>query len=244
VTDDAIAAPPKVGPAPVPAAYASAVKAKLERDRKSYSAFRAIDQQQHDLAHEQRVTEAVATAEDEVRLWHLDLEELEPEAAEALAGFRAAEDRARVAREFARQQLEAYELIKGKGSPAEETEALIRADTADQVAINAAKVMEGKQAELAAADQSLAESREGLAAAERELDRVKKAAGIPAGAAPISDVTIRANAAYMQADEIWDTLSNADKQRVRNLAEPRGMLSDREFWAMTRQVLAIGGSAA
>jgi hypothetical protein len=239
-----IPAPPAYSPAALPAAYAAAAKAKVKRDCESYSAFRKVDQAEHDKAHEQRVTAAVAAAEEDVRLWRLDIEELEPEAAEALAGFRAAEDRARTSREFARQQLAAYELIKGKGSPAEETEALIRADTADQVAIDAAKVMEGKQAELAAADQSLAESREGLAAAERELDKVKKAAGIPAGAAPISDVTIRANAAYMQADEIWDTLSNADKQRVRNLAEPRGMLSDREFWAMTRQVLAIGGSAA
>lgn len=54
------------GPAAVPAAWAQAAKAKLERDRKSYAAFRAVDQQQHDRVHEQRVTSAAAVAEDEV----------------------------------------------------------------------------------------------------------------------------------------------------------------------------------
>jgi hypothetical protein len=238
-----IPAPPAYSPAALPAAYAAAAKAKVKRDCESYSAFRKVDQAEHDKAHEQRVTAAVAAAEEDVRLWRLDIEELEPEAAEALAGFRAAEDRARTSREFARQQLAAYELIKGKGSPAEETEALIRADTADQVAIDAAKVMEGKQAELAATDQSLAESREGLATAERQPDKARKAAEIPAGAAPISDVTIRANASWMQADEVWDSLSRSDRHRVQRLAQPRDLMSHQEFQAMLREISAVGSHA-
>ena len=104
--------------------------------------------------------------------------------------------------------------------------------------------MEQKQAELTVADQSLAEAREGLAGAERELDRLRKAAEIPAGTAPISDVTVRCNGSYMQSDEVWDTLSLQDKQRVQRLAEPRDIMSAREFWAMTRQAFAIGGSTA
>jgi hypothetical protein len=186
-----IAPAPVAAPAALPSAYAAAAKAKLKRDRESYAAFRAVDQQQHDRAHRQRVTDAVAAAEDDLRLWREDLETLEPEAAEALAGFRAAEDRARETREHARQQLAEYERVKGKGSAKEETDALILADTADTVAADAERVMEGKQAELTAADGLLAEAREGLATAERHLDKIRAAAEIPAGTAPISDVTIR-----------------------------------------------------
>jgi hypothetical protein len=182
------------GQVPVPPAYTAAVKAKLERDRKSYAAFRQADQQQHDRAHEQRVTAAVAMAEDEVRLWRLDIEDAEPEAAKALTAFRVAEDRARETREYARRQRAAYERIKGKCTAQEETDALILADSSDSVAADAGEVMGQLQAELTTADQVLAEAREGLAAAERELDRARKAAGIPAGPAPISDATIRANA--------------------------------------------------
>jgi hypothetical protein len=240
-----IAAPLKAGPVPVPAAYAAAAKAKLKRDRESFAAFRAIDQQEHDKAHRQRVTSTVAAAEEDLRLWHADIEELEPDAAAALAAFRAAEDRAREAREYARQQLGAYELGKGKSSPAEETEALIRADTADQVASDAAKVMEGRQAELLEADRSLAKAaREGLAGAERQLDKARKAAEIPAGTAPISNVTIRANSAFMQADEIWNALGRDVRFRVQRAGEPRDLMSTQEWQAMMRETAEIGGHVA
>jgi hypothetical protein len=233
-----------VGPVAVPAAYAAAAKAKAKRDRESYAAFRTIDQAEHDKAHERRVTSAVAVAEDEVRLWRLDAEDAEPVAAEALATFRAAEDRSREACEFARQQRVAYERVKGKGSAQEETDALVLADTADTVAFDAAKVMEEKQVELAGADRALAEAREGLAEAERQLVKARKAAEVPAGTAPISDTTIRACADYMQGDEVWDTLSRADKQRVQRLAEPRDIMSAQEWQAMMREVLEVGGGAA
>ena len=57
-------------------------------------------------------------------------------------------------------------------------------------------------------------------------------------------MTIGACAGHMQADEVWNALSSADKQRVRMAAEPRGMMSDQEFRAMMREALAIGGSGA
>ena len=65
-----------------------------------------------------------------------------------------------------------------------------------------------------------------------------------AGTAALSDVTIRANAAYMQSDEVWDTLSRQDKQRVQRLAEPRDIMSVQEWQAMMREVLEVGGGAA
>ena len=126
----------------------------------------------------------MAAAEEEVRLWRPRLAEREPEAAEALAGFRAAEDRARGAREYARQQLRPTRFVRGKGSAEEETEARIRADAADETAVNAAKVMEEKQAGLTGADQLLAEAREGLAVAERQLEKAGEAGGGPRGAGP------------------------------------------------------------
>jgi hypothetical protein len=230
-------------PVAVPAAFEAAAKAKLAADRKAYAAFRAVDQQQHDRAHEQRVTSAVAVAEDEVRLWRLDIEAAEPEAAEALAGFRATEDRARDAREWVRLKRAEYERVKRKVTAQEETDALIVADTADTVAFDAVRVMEEAQAERAAADLALTEAREGLAEAERELDRAGKAARVPAGAAPISDVTIRVNASHMQSDEVWDSLSKADKQRVQHMGEPRDLMSAQEFAAMWNAITS-GGSAA
>jgi len=57
-------------------------------------------------------------------------------------------------------------------------------------------------------------------------------------------VTIAACAAWMQGDEVWDTLSAADKQRVRRAATPRDMMSDQEFGAMIRRGYEAGGGAA
>lgn len=228
-----------------PAAYAAAMKAKLKRDRESFAAFRKVDQEQHDRAHEHRVTSAVAAAEDDLRLWREDVEMLEPEAAEALAVFRAAEDRAREAAEFARQQRAAYDLAKGRAPAAEETDLLIHADSADTVAAGAAEVMESRQAELSVADAALAEAREGLATAERHLDQVRAAVeGSTAGEAPLSDVTIRACAGYLQTDEVWNTLSRDVRFRLHYLAEPRAVMSDPEWHANVREALdAIGGGA-
>jgi hypothetical protein len=66
---------------------------------------------------------------------------------------------------------------------------------------------------------------------------------VPAGPAPISDATIRACAAYMQSDEVWDTLERADRSRVQRLVRPRDLMGDEEFRAMMRQVLTIAGAA-
>jgi hypothetical protein len=228
-----------------PPAYAAAAKAKLERDRKSFEAFRAVDQAEHDRDHERQVSKAVAAAEDDLRLWHQDVEELEPVAEAALAAFRAAEDRHRLAAEDARLDRVAYENAKGKVSPKEERDLLICADTADSVAADAAEVMAARQAELAEADADLAEAREGLAAAGPELERVRRVAQIPAGPAPITDTTIRANASYLQADEVWATLDRDARFRLHYLAEPRGVLTDQEFRTQMREVLtaANGGGA-
>ena len=238
-----LAIEPVAGLAAVPPAYGKATAAKLKRDRQSYAEFRAIDQQEHERFHRQRVTAAVAAAQDDLRLWQEDITTLEPEAAQALVVFRAAEDRGREAVKFAAQKRAEYERIRGKTSPEEECEAAIRADTADNVAAEAAEVTEQKRAELDAADRDLAEAREGLAAAERALDRARKAAEVPAGAARVSDVTIAACAAWMQAAEVWDTLTAVDRQRVRRAGQPRDMMSDQEFRAMLRQGFAAGGAS-
>jgi hypothetical protein len=104
--------------------------------------------------------------------------------------------------------------------------------------------MDDRRAELAAADQALAEAREGLAEAERQLDKARKAEAIPAGPAALSDTTIRANTSHMQLDEVWSTLSKADQWRVQHAGEPRDLMSAQEWHAMAREALAIGGYTA
>ena len=138
----------------------------------------------------------------------------------------------------------AYENAKGKISPKEERDLLICADTADSVAADAAEVMAARQAELAEADASLAEAREGLAAAEPELERARKVALVPAGPARISDTTIRANASYLQADEVWATLDRDVRFRLHYLAEPRGVLTDQEWREQMHALTAANGGGA
>jgi hypothetical protein len=224
--------PEAAAPPAVPPAWAKAAAAKAKRDRQSYAEFRAADQQQHERAYNDRVTAVAARAENELRLWREDVATLEPAAAEALAAFRAAEGRARDAVKFAAGRRAEYERIRGKGSPEEEAGAAVHADAADNVASDAAKVVEEKRAVMDVADQDLAEAREGRAEAERVLEQARKAAGVPAGTAPVSDVTVRACAAYMQADVVWNTLSDADRQRVRMAARPRDVMSNEEALAM------------
>jgi hypothetical protein len=112
---------------------------------------------------------AVAAAEDEVGLWREDVETLGPEAGEALAAFRAAEDRARDARDYALQQGAEAERIKDSGSAREVTDARVRADTADGVAADREADAVRAKAELDGFDKDLREAREGLEGAERSL---------------------------------------------------------------------------
>jgi hypothetical protein len=48
----------------------------------------------------------------------------------------------------------------------------------------------------------------------------------------------------MQLDEVWDTLSERDKLRVRQAGQPRDMMSDEQFRAMVREVLGRRGATA
>jgi hypothetical protein len=239
-----LAIEPKAGPAAVPAAYAKAAAAKLKRDRQSYEEFRRLDQQEFERWRSQQLTAAVTAAEKDLREWQEDITVLEPEAAEALATFRGAEDRHRDAVKAAAGKRTDYERIRGKGTVGEEADAAVRADAADNVAADAAEVVEQKRAELADVDQNLAETRQGLAEAERTLDKARKAAQVPAGTAAISNATISANAAWMMSDEVWDTLTVTDKRRVQRAAQPRDIMTTQEFWAMMRQASATGGGAA
>lgn len=235
------AASPAAAPAVLPAAYAAAAKAKLERDRKSYRAFREVDQREYEQALGQRAARAVADAEENTRLFAEDVGVLGPEAAAALQACRGAQDRAREAREYARQCRAEHERVRGKGTAAEETEALVRADAAEETAYQAEQAAAGAEAELRTADEELAEAREGLSGAEQMLDRVRQQAVVTAGTAPISDVTMKACAAFMQGDEIWDQLTEKDRFRARQAGQPRDMISEAE-WQMTLRQMLGGGA--
>jgi hypothetical protein len=238
-----------LGRAGHPPAYAAAAKAKLDRDRKSFESFRQVDQAEHERAHQLRTAAALKTAQDEVRLWGEDVAELEPDAVSALAAFRLAEDQAREAAEYARAQRVAYERFRDERRPGEwsaegEVRLMILADSADSTSADAEEKRVQRLAELDQADKALAEARDGLATAERQLEAARKAAARPAGQAPISDATIRSNAAYLQRNEIWDSLDRTDKARVQHLAAARNLMSDQEWHAMMREVLTTAGGMA
>jgi hypothetical protein len=238
-----LAIEPKAAPPAVPAAYAKAAAAKAKRDRQSYAEFRALDQEEFERARGRWLAAAVAAAERELRLWREDIPVYEPAAAEALAAFRAAEDRHRKAVKAAAGKRAEYERIRGEATPEEEADAAVRADAADNVATDAAEVAEQKRAGLGDADRNLAGAREGLAEAERTLDKARKAAAVPAGVAPVSDVTISACAAWMQSDEVWDTLAEADRHKVRRAVHPRDMMTLEEMRALFRQGTGTGSAS-
>ncbi len=72
----------------------------------------------------------------------------------------------------------------------------------------------------------------------------RKAAQVPAGAAPVSDVTVRFNAAYMQTDEVWNQLTDRDRFRVRQAGEPRDMMSEEQYREMIRPIFGRDGAPA
>jgi hypothetical protein len=104
---------------------------------------------------------------------------LEPAAVQALADSRAAEDRARDAREYARAQPENYGKIGGARTAEQVTEALIRADSADQVAADAEEAADKARRVSRDADDTIAELRDDLAEAERDLAAARKNAETP-----------------------------------------------------------------
>lgn len=230
----------RAAPAPVPAAYAAAAKAKLDRDRKSYLAFRAVDQQEHERGWKRHHDGAVARAEQSVNLYGLNTETLETETAAAREASRAAEDRARDAREYARTREAEAERLRDTGSAEEATDAQMRADTADGIAAEREADATRAREVLEGLERDLAEARAALETAERELRAARKAAGTPAGTAPISDATVQACAAFMQTGEIWGQLARNDRFRVHQAGQPRDLMSNEEWWAMVR---GPGGSA-
>lgn len=133
----------------------------LERDRRSYEAFRKVDQAGFERTWRERTAAAVARAADEVRMFGEDIEVLEPEVAEALAAARRAEDRAPDAWEDARQLRAELERVRGKLEPREETQASIPADAADETAHHAGQEAEAAARQHAGLEEDLAEAREG-----------------------------------------------------------------------------------
>lgn len=225
----------------VPAAYAAATAAKAEADRKAFEAFRAVDQRLWDEARQKRVNAAVAAAERAVEYMRLDAETLAEEAGTALEAARAAEDRAREARAYASEQAAEAERVNGTGTGKEVTEARIKADTADGVAADREAEAATAQGTRDGLDKDLAAARQALEKAERDLRAARKAAKQSAGTAPYSFTTVRACAAYMQCDEVWDQLTRNDRRRVLDAAASRDMMSPAEIGAMFRAAQAVYG---
>jgi len=221
-----------------PEPYAKAAKAALAAARKSYEAFRAVDQAEHERLWKQHHDAAVARAEKAVSVWCLDVGEVEPDTAAARDAARAAEDRARDAREYARTQQAEAERIRESGTAADATDATVRADTADGVASEREAAAVTAREHLEGLEKDLQEARDALEAAERDLRAARKAAEVTAGEAPYSETTLQFCSAFMQTSEVWDGLSDRDKRRVRDAGEPRDMLSPQESQAWMREILS------
>jgi hypothetical protein len=218
--------------APVPAGYREAADAKAERDKISYEQYRAVDQQAYENAVRARKDLAVSRAATEARDWREDVEDAEGTARAALAQSRAAEDRAREMRQYAEAQRVAYEQARATGAPAALNEAHLRADAAEADADDAEAAAAKARMASQDADAALADAMDGLAAAERELVTAQQDQAAPPGTAPVSDATIAASAVYMQGrDEIWESLSDADRIRVWNAIRPRQRTTMAEYLA-------------
>jgi hypothetical protein len=194
--------------------YEQAARAKLQKDKASYLAFRAVDQQLHESAFKARTEAAVSLAREDLANWREDEAQVKAEADQALAAARLAEDRAVAAAEFARDAQMAYLEIKDTGSPGEVTDKLTVAQNAAGIARDRARAAEAAAKSRENTSALLVTSRGQLARAKGRMAKAQEAAKAPAGTAPVSDATIAANFPYMQRDEVWDALSRADRKRV------------------------------
>jgi len=226
------------GSVSVPAAYVAAAEAKLQRDRESYRAFRAVDQELHEARHKTRTQAELELAKEDLPNWRNDAVQAKAGAADALAAAREAEDEAREAAEFAVQAGDAYRKIKDTGSPQQVTEALTAAQNARKVAEDRRRAAEAAAKAGEDADALLVTARDDLAKAETWFAQAKRAAEAPAGTAPYSEVTIAANFAFMQRDEVWDALSRADQKRVTAAArEVRAVPATREEFEVFKALM-------
>lgn len=191
---------------------------KREREAEDFAVFAAVDQ----AAYAGRIAASVASAAADLEAAQGAAAGAEDKAAEALRAERAAQDRARDHAEHARQTQEAWKRTQGRGTPAQQTQALIASQATAQVVQGEQAAAEGKTAARELADRELAEARNRVAAAEEALQAARDLAVSP-GRAFYSPETCAENVTHML--RIWDSLQPVEQQLVKNTIAMYAMLT-------------------
>jgi hypothetical protein len=204
-------------------AYADAVAAKLKRDRESYEEFRAIDQEIYERAVRRQRESNLAAAEEDVPLFTETVTELEAGVTEARKELQAAQARAATALRNAEKRLHEWEVARdSEASPGEIDDAAVRMTQARKTAEQRAAPLEGLRKQLSDAEADLAFERQGLADAEKALQAAQQMMKAPPGTAPLSEMTVKVNAWYMQSDdEVWDSIGYEGRTMVRDAIHAR-----------------------
>lgn len=211
-------------------AYADAVAAKLERDRESYEEFRSIDQEIYERAVMRWREADLDSAEEDVPLFLETVSELEANVTQARKELQAVQAKAATALRNAEKRLHEWEVAKdGDASPAVIDDAAVRMEQSRKTAEERAAPLEGLCKQLADAEADLANERQGLADAEKALRRAREITTAPLGKAPLSEMTAKVNAYYMQTDDdVWNSLSYTEQVMVRDAIYARHRNDDDE----------------
>jgi hypothetical protein len=191
---------------------------KREREAEDFRAMAAVDQ----AAYTGRIAASVARATADLEAARDAVTAAEDKTSEALRAERAAQDRAREHAEHARLQQEAWKRIQGRGTPAEQTKALLESQAAAQVAKGEQAAGEGKTAARELADGELEAARVRVTAAEDALRAARELAGHP-GRGLYSPETCAENVTHML--RIFDTLQPIEQQMVRQAVTTFAMLT-------------------
>jgi len=196
---------------------------KQQREAEDFEAFAAVDR----AAHKERFTAAVTRAEGDLEAARSVETEEEDKAAQAIQAERTAQDRHRQAAEHARQQQEAWKRVQNRATPEKQTEALLAAQAAAQVAQGEQAAAEGKTAARELAERDLEAARARAAVAEETLRLVQDRASHP-GRPLYSAETCTHNVMHLLRN--WDALQPLERQLVKqvisNLAMMTGVYDD------------------
>jgi hypothetical protein len=182
---------------------------KHEREAADFAEFKAVDQ----AAYATRVLAAVVRATGDLEAARDAVTEAEGNAAAALQAERVQQDRVRDTDEHARLVRDAWKQVQGRGTPREQTDALVASQAADQVARGEQAALEGKTASRVLADSDLETARARVTELEAALRTTKDLADHP-GRPLYSPETCAENVAHML--RIWDQLQPLEQQFVRN----------------------------
>ena len=148
---------------------------KHQREAEDFAEFAAVDQ----AAYAERIAASVTRVTADLETARDAVAEAEDKAAGALRAERAAQDRAREHAEHARRQQEEWKRVQRRGTPREQTEALIASQAAAQVAQGEQAAAEGATAARELAGRELEAARGRVCEIEEAVRAAREAAASP-----------------------------------------------------------------